>query len=68
LHTAAGCFSYPLYHGCEYATTRGIIIADTKFEFGLIDGQLTLIDECRTPDSSLFWPFDGYEAGHVQPS
>lgn len=52
----------------EYAATRGIIIADTKFEFGLIDGQLTLIDECLTPDSSRFWPVEGYEAGHVQPS
>ncbi len=52
----------------EYAATRGIIIADTKFEFGFIDGQLTLIDECLTPDSSRFWPADGYEAGKVQPS
>ena len=52
----------------EYAATRGIIIADTKFEFGLIDGQLTLIDECLTPDSSRFWPAEGYEPGRVQPS
>ena len=52
----------------EYALTRGIIIADTKFEFGFIDGQLTLIDECLTPDSSRFWPAEGYAAGHVQPS
>ena len=52
----------------EYAATRGIIIADTKFEFGLIDGELTLIDECLTPDSSRFWPAEGYAAGHVQPS
>ena len=52
----------------EYARTRGIIIADTKFEFGLIDGQLTLIDECLTPDSSRFWPAEGYEPGRVQPS
>ena len=52
----------------EYAATRGIIIADTKFEFGFIDGQLTLIDECLTPDSSRFWPAEGYAAGHVQPS
>ena len=52
----------------EYALTRGIIIADTKFEFGLIDGQLTLIDECLTPDSSRFWPADEYAEGHVQPS
>ena len=52
----------------EYALTRGIIIADTKFEFGFIDGRLTLIDECLTPDSSRFWPADGYEEGKVQPS
>ena len=52
----------------DYAATRGIIIADTKFEFGFIEGELTLIDECLTPDSSRFWPADGYEAGKVQPS
>ena len=52
----------------EYALTRGIIIADTKFEFGLIDGQLTLIDECLTPDSSRFWPADEYVEGKIQPS
>ncbi len=52
----------------EYAATRGIIIADTKFEFGFIDGKLTLIDECLTPDSSRFWPAEGYEPGRVQPS
>lgn len=51
-----------------YAATRGIVIADTKFEFGIIDNQLTLIDECLTPDSSRFWPADGYEPGRVQPS
>lgn len=52
----------------DYAATRGIIIADTKFEFGVIDGQVTLIDECITPDSSRFWPAEGYEPGKVQPS
>ena len=52
----------------EYAATRGIIIADTKFEFGLIDGELTLIDEALTPDSSRFWPAEGYVEGQVQPS
>ena len=52
----------------EYAATRGIIIADTKFEFGLIDGKVTLIDECLTPDSSRFWPADSYEEGKVQSS
>lgn len=52
----------------DYAATRGIIIADTKFEFGVIDGKLTLIDEALTPDSSRFWPADSYEPGKVQPS
>ncbi len=52
----------------EYAATRGIIIADTKFEFGVIDGQVTLIDECLTPDSSRFWPAASYEEGKIQPS
>ena len=52
----------------EYAATRGIIIADTKFEFGVIDGKLTLIDECLTPDSSRFWPAASYEEGKIQPS
>lgn len=52
----------------DYAATRGIIIADTKFEFGIIDGKVTLIDEALTPDSSRFWPSDGYEPGKVQPS
>ena len=52
----------------EYAATRGIIIADSKFEFGLIDGELTLIDEALTPDSSRFWPAEGYVEGQVQPS
>ena len=52
----------------DYAATRGIIIADTKFEFGIIDGQLALIDECLTPDSSRFWPAEGYEPGRVPPS
>ena len=55
-------------HAAEYALTRGIIIADTKFEFGVIDGKITLIDECLTPDSSRFWPADSYEEGRVQPS
>ena len=54
--------------GAEYALERGIIIADTKFEFGLLDGELILIDEIMTPDSSRFWPADGYEAGKSQPS
>ncbi len=51
-----------------YARERGIIIADTKFEFGIFDGKLILIDEVLTPDSSRFWPADQYEAGRSQPS
>ena len=52
----------------DYARKRGIIIADTKFEFGLLDGRLILIDEVLTPDSSRFWPADQYEPGKSQPS
>lgn len=52
----------------EYALTRGIIIADTKFEFGLNNGEVTLIDEVLTPDSSRFWPLDTYVPGRPQPS
>ena len=52
----------------EYARQRGIIIADTKFEFGIHDGQLILIDEVLTPDSSRFWPADQYAPGKSQPS
>lgn len=51
-----------------YAATRGIIIADTKFEFGVIDGQIILADEVLTPDSSRFWPGDAYEPGRDQAS
>jgi phosphoribosylaminoimidazole-succinocarboxamide synthase len=54
--------------GAEVAAERGIIVADTKFEFGFADGQLILIDEVLTPDSSRFWPADGYAAGRAQPS
>jgi phosphoribosylaminoimidazole-succinocarboxamide synthase len=52
----------------DHAAKRGIIIADTKFEFGIIDGAVTLVDEVLTPDSSRFWPAAGYEPGHGQPS
>jgi phosphoribosylaminoimidazole-succinocarboxamide synthase len=52
----------------DYAETKGIIIADTKFEFGVIDGQVILIDEVLTPDSSRFWPKDQYQIGKGQPS
>jgi len=52
----------------RYAETRGIIIADTKFEFGFDNGELILADEALTPDSSRFWPKDGYRPGGPQPS
>ncbi len=52
----------------DYALTRGIIIADTKFEFGFIDGELIVCDEVLTPDSSRFWPADQYAPGRAQPS
>lgn len=54
--------------GRTYAASRGIIVADTKFEFGFVDGELRLIDEVLTPDSSRFWPADQYEPGRSQPS
>ncbi len=54
--------------GCEHAESKGIIIADTKFEFGLDGEEIILIDEVLTPDSSRFWPAAQYEAGHGQPS
>ncbi len=54
--------------GADYARERGVIIADTKFEWGWFDGQLILIDEVLTPDSSRFWPADDYEAGRDQDS
>ena len=52
----------------DYAQERGIIIADTKLEFGVYDGQIILADEVLTPDSSRFWPRDQYEEGKSQPS
>jgi phosphoribosylaminoimidazole-succinocarboxamide synthase len=61
--------SIALYQrAASYARDRGILIADTKFEFGLLDGGVVLIDEILTPDSSRFWPADGYRAGRPQPS
>jgi len=54
--------------GAEHAAGRGLILADTKFEFGLLDGELILIDELLTPDSSRYWPADGYAPGRAQPS
>jgi phosphoribosylaminoimidazole-succinocarboxamide synthase len=55
-------------YGRDYAKERGIIIADTKFEFGILDDEVILIDECLTPDSSRFWPADQYRKGGPQPS
>ncbi len=52
----------------EYAAGRGIILADTKFEFGFVDGKLILADEALTPDSSRFWPAETYQPGGPQPS
>ncbi len=62
-------FSLRLYSDARaFARERGILIADTKFEFGLFDGKLILIDEVLTPDSSRFWPADQYKPGRGQPS
>ena len=63
-------YTIALYKKCaEYALSKGIIIADTKFEFGLDEnGNIVIGDEMLTPDSSRFWPADGYEPGHGQPS
>lgn len=61
--------SIELYRrAAAWASERGIIIADTKFEFGLIDGELHLVDEVLTPDSSRFWPADLYQPGRNPPS
>ncbi len=61
--------SITLYkHGAEHAAARGIIMADTKFEFGQADGELIWIDEALTPDSSRFWPATEYAPGKAQPS
>jgi phosphoribosylaminoimidazole-succinocarboxamide synthase len=58
-----------LYEGArDYSASRGIILADTKYEFGLVDGELTLGDELFTPDSSRYWPADGWEPGTNPPS
>jgi phosphoribosylaminoimidazole-succinocarboxamide synthase len=62
-------FSLKIYDaGRQYAAERGIIVADTKFEFGLLRDELLLIDECLTPDSSRFWPADQYIVGQSPPS
>ena len=67
--TTARDLSLMIYKaGRDYARQRGIIIADTKFEFGVFEGNLILIDEVLTPDSSRFWPADQYAPGRGQPS
>jgi phosphoribosylaminoimidazole-succinocarboxamide synthase len=67
--TRARDISLELYtRGAELARERGIIIADTKFELGLVDGELVLCDEVMTPDSSRFWPVDEWKPGATPPS
>jgi phosphoribosylaminoimidazole-succinocarboxamide synthase len=61
--------SIALYRaGAEHAAARGIILADTKFEFGLVDGEIVLCDEALTPDSSRYWPAESWEPGRTPPS
>jgi phosphoribosylaminoimidazole-succinocarboxamide synthase len=67
--TKAHDLSLKIYSaGRDHAAQRGIIVADTKFEFGTVDGKLLLIDECLTPDSSRFWPKNEYVVGKSPPS
>jgi len=69
LATMARAISLELYgRGASLARERGIIIADTKFELGLVDGELVLCDEVMTPDSSRFWPVDEWKPGTTPPS
>ena len=69
LATSLELLSIRLYEsGAFHALERGLILADTKFEFGLLDGELILIDEALTPDSSRYWPADQYQPGGAQPS
>jgi phosphoribosylaminoimidazole-succinocarboxamide synthase len=69
LATRARSISLDLYaRGAALARERGIIIADTKFELGLVDGELVLCDEVMTPDSSRFWPVDAWTPGATPPS
>ncbi len=66
---AARAVSLELYRrGAEWAAERGILIADTKFELGMVDGVLTVCDEVLTPDSSRFWPADQWTPGSTPPS
>jgi len=67
--TCLASLTLTLYdRAAAHARTRGIVIADTKFEFGLIDGTITLVDEVLTPDSSRFWPADAVRPGQTPPS
>ena len=69
IYDIAKYYALQLYKkAAEIARERGIIIADTKFEFGMLDDEVILIDEVLTPDSSRFWPQDRYERGRSQPS
>ncbi|MEK7653138.1 MAG: phosphoribosylaminoimidazolesuccinocarboxamide synthase [Patescibacteria group bacterium] len=68
LSAVAATASLVLFLANEYAKTKGILIPDTKFEFGMLDGELVLADEVLTPDSSRFWPADQYKPGGDQPS
>jgi phosphoribosylaminoimidazole-succinocarboxamide synthase len=69
IYDTARSYALTLYSkAAEVALERGVIIADTKFEFGIYDGEVILIDEVLTPDSSRFWPQDEYKAGQGQPS
>ncbi len=69
LNDKIAAISHEIYaRGRDYAAERGIILCDTKFEFGMLDGEVVLADEILTPDSSRFWPAGGYAAGRGQPS
>lgn len=69
VYDTARAYALAVYEkATEMASARGVIIADTKFEFGVIDGEVILIDEVCTPDSSRFWPADEYKPGGSQPS
>ena len=66
---AARAISLELFsEGAAHAASRGIVVADTKFELGLIDGELVVADELLTPDSSRFWPAEGWQPGQIPPS
>ena len=69
VYDEARAYALAVYiEGARLAAEHGVIIADTKFEFGLVEGRVTLIDEVLTPDSSRFWPHESYAPGGPQPS